>query len=168
MKPITNEDIDTALTRAEQSCFDKVCELLGVQAGKNAFISVNGGTTDCVVFDIGYPETGEVLGFPAEHFHFRGTLEMYNRSRKQLQKWTMRLMTAMPIATTQSTNEKMPDNTNVTGFRIAPITGAIAPISTTQLKYAAGDKGIETFTTTVTFDILFTVGSREAIEQHNG
>ncbi len=156
-----SDRFEKAMTKAERDCFDKACEILGVREGVSAFLSVNGGATDCIVFDIGYPESGEVMGFPSECFHWRGQMDLYSRSRRLLQVWLMRLVAAMPIGTVQATEERMPEGSNVQCFRIMPITNGITPIVTTSLKYGAGDKGIEVFTSTVNFDIVFSAGSRE-------
>ena len=152
---------EEAMFQAERDCFDKVCEILGLQEGKSAFLSVNKGMLDCVVFDIGYPETGDMMAFPSDVFHWRGQLDIYNRSRRQIQKWLMRLIAAMPIGTSQATDEQMPEGSNVQNFRIVPVTNSISDIVTTQLKYAAGDKGVEVYTSTIIFDIVFIAGSRE-------
>lgn len=152
---------EDAMTAAERDCLDKLCEILGVREGVSAFLSTNGGALDCVVFDIGYPETGETMGFPADTFHWRGQLDVYNRSRRQIQKWLMRLVAAMPIGTEQSTAERMREGSNVLCLRIQPVTNAIGEITTTSLKFGAGDKGVEVYTSTIIFDIVFNAGSRE-------
>lgn len=154
-------EFEEAMEKAERDCFDKICEILGVREGVSAFLSTNGGATDCIVFDIGHPETGDMMAFPSCVFHWRGQMDVYNRSRRQIQKWLMRLIAAMPIGTSQATEEQMPEGSNVQNFRIVPITNSISDIVTTQLKYAAGDKGVEVYTTTVIFDIVFNAGSRE-------
>lgn len=154
---------EESMEKAERDCFDKICEVLGLQEGRSAFLSVNGGEANCVVFDIGSPESGEVLAFPARQFHWRGQLDCYNVKRRQIQKWLMRLVAAMPISAIpgQGTSEKMPEGSNVVHFRIAPLADAIKTITTTTLKYGAGDKGREVFTSSVVFDIVFNAGSRE-------
>ena len=152
---------EEALFSAERDCFDKVCEILGLTEGRNAFLSTNAGALDCVVFDIGYPETGDMMAFPSDVFHWRGQLDIYNRSRRQIQRWLMRLIAAMPIGTTQATREQMRDGSNVQNFRIMPTTNSITEIATTSLKFGAGDKGVEVYTSTIIFDIVFIAGSRE-------
>lgn len=155
------EVFEEALFQAERDCFDKLNEILGLREGVNSFISTNKGVTDCVVFDIGYPESGEVLGFPSDCFHWHGQADLYSRDRRQIQRWLMRMVAAMPIGTTQGTKEKMREGSSVYCFRIMPITNGISEITTTSLKFAAGDKGVEVFTSTVIFDIVFNAGSRE-------
>lgn len=155
------EVFEDAMLNAERDCFDKLNEILGLREGVNSFLSTNKGATDCMVFDIGYPETGEMMGFPSDVFHWRGQADIYHRSRRQIQKWLMRLIAAMPIGTTQATRERMREGSNVQNFRIMPITNGISEITTTQLKFAAGDKGVEVYTSTVIFDIVFNAGSRE-------
>lgn len=152
---------EEALFSAEKDCHEKICEILGLQDGVNAFLSVNKGMTDCVVFDIGCPETGELMGFPSNCFHWRGQLDIYNRNRRVIQRWLMRLIAALPIGNTQGTKEKMREGSNVQNFRIMPRPNTNMEITTTTLKYGAGDKGVEVFTTSVLFDIVFNAGSRE-------
>ena len=159
--PRNYEVFEDALFQAERDCFDKFNEILGLREGVNSFISTNKGVLDCAVFDIGYPETGEMMGFPSDCFHWRGQADLYNRDRRQIQRWLMRLVGAMPIGTVQATNERMREGSNVYCFRIMPITNGISEIVTTTLKCGAGDKGVEVFTSTVIFDIVFNAGSRE-------
>ena len=90
-EPLQAED---ALWEAEDICYRRVLEILGLTDGVDAFISTNGGRYDCAVFDIGSPKSGEVFGFPASKFHWRGRLDLYSRNRRLIQKWIMRLLLA--------------------------------------------------------------------------
>ena len=156
-EPILAED---ALYEAENICYRRVLEILGLTDGVNAFISTNGGRYDCAVFDIGSPKSGEVFGFPASKFHWRGRLDLYSRNRRLVQKWIMRLLLAMPIGTTQPVSSDLAENTTVEVFRIAPQEGCIDEITTVELKSKKDADGVPVFTTSVIFDIVFTVGAR--------
>lgn len=153
--------IDTALTEAEQTCHRRLCEILGLTDGVDAFISVNGGKVECAVFDIGSPWTGDVMAFPSNTFHFRAQCDLYSRNRKTIQKWIMRILYSMPIAPTQSQSNDLDPNSNVSIFRVVPDSSAVSPITTTELKYAAQEKGITAFTATVMFDVVFCIGERK-------
>lgn len=158
-EPLKAED---ALWEAEGVCYRKVCEILGLEDGVNAFISTNGGRYDCAVFDIGSPKSGDQFGFPASKFHWRGRLDLYSRDRRQVQRWIMRLLLAMPIGTTQPVARDLADSTTVEVFRIAPQEGCVEEITTVQLKSKKDEEGVAVFTTSVDFDIVFTVGTRSA------
>lgn len=148
---------EDALFNAERDCLLKLCEILGVHEGRDAFISVNKGLADCVVFDIGSPETGDVFAFPANTYHWRGKLDIYNRDRKSVQRSLMRLVAALPTKSSQGTAEMMPPNSNVSQFRLAPIPQAVSEITTAELKVGNSEKTLATFTASATFDIIFNV-----------
>ena len=156
-EPLQAED---ALWEAEDICYRRVLEILGLTDGVDAFISTNGGRYDCAVFDIGSPKSGEVFGFPASKFHWRGRLELYSRNRRLIQKWIMRLLLAMPIGTTQPVASDLATDTIVEVFRIAPQERCIDEITTVELKAKKDADGVAVFTTSVEFDIVFTVGAR--------
>lgn len=152
---------ELAIYEAEQTCFKKLIEILGLQGdGIDAFISTNGGKVECVVFDIGFPQTGETQGFPATRFHWRASLDMYSRTRKVIQVWLMRLLLKLPNAPTQGVSQELFDGTTVSHFRIAPETRAISEITTTELKANPAVAGVNVFTATVAFDVVFTIGER--------
>ena len=52
--------------------------------------------------------------------------------------------------------------TTVEVFRIAPQEGCVEEITTVQLKSKKDEEGVAVFTTSVDFDIVFTVGTRSA------
>ena len=156
-EPMKAED---ALWEAEGVCFRRLCEVLGLTEGVDAFISVNGGRYDCAVFDIGSPRSGEVFGFPATKFHWRGKLDFYSRDRRQIQRWIMRLLLAMPIGTTQPVSRDLATDTIVEVFRLAPQERCIDEITTVELKSKKDEEGVAVFTTSAEFDIVFTVGAR--------
>ena len=155
---------ETALEDAERQSFDKICEVLGLRAGVNAAIGLQPGLSDCAVWDIGYLYTGDQVGFPADTWHFRGKLELYNRSRAAIQRWLMRLMLAFPIAPTQGRSNILAEEGNVVVLRIAPENGAVGEIGTIQVKQNERDAGRETFYCVASFDIVFTARERAAKE----
>jgi len=151
---------ELALTEAEATCHAKICEVLGLQSGVDCFISTNPGKVECAVFDVGFPWTGDVMGWKSNVYHWRGQLDLYSRNRRTVQVWIMRLLMAMPIGPTQSQSNELDATTNVRTFRIAPEANAITEIKTTELKDAANVKGVEVFTASVNFDIIFRAGPR--------
>ena len=72
----------------------------------------------------------------------------------------MRLLLAMPIGTTQPVKDDLSRNTIVSVFRIAPQERCIDEITTVELKSKKDEDGVAVFTTSVEFDIVFSVGAR--------
>lgn len=161
MNPVSFEN---ALTEAEMLCHLKIAEVLGLSDGVDAFICLNPGRTDCAVWDIGGLQTGEQTGFPAEMYHFRGQLELYSRSRQQIQRWIMRLIAAFPLTRWQGVSDEMARETCVDVLRIAPESNAVSAISTTEVHSGTNEKTIPCFTATLQFDIVFGTGARSASE----
>ena len=155
---------ETALEDAERQSFDKLCEVLGVRPGVNAAIGLQPGLSDCVVWDAGYLYTGDQTGFPADTWHFRGKLELYNRSRAAIQRWIMRLLLAFPIAPTQGRANDLARTGNVIILRIAPENGSVGEMSTIVVKQTEKDPGRETFYSVANFDLIFTAREREKQE----
>ena len=153
-----------ALTEAERICHRRLCAILGLTDGVDAFISTNGGRYDCAVFDIGYAETGDVFGFAANRYHFRGRVDLYNRNRDLIQEQVMKILEAMPIGQNQSVTDDLYRNTCVAVFRTAPITRAVEEITTVELKAKKDDEGVAVFTTAVHFDIVFSAGVRAPVQ----
>lgn len=151
---------DKALTEAEKTCFRKLCEILGVTDGVDAFISTNGGKVECIVFDIGYCQTGETQAFPATNLHFRGKVDLYSRNRETIQKWITKMILALPISPTQAQSNELDSVTTVRTFRLAPETRNPTEITTTELKNAPSVAGVNVFTASAEFDIVFTIGKR--------
>lgn len=151
---------ELAMTEAELVCHRRLCDILGLTDGTDAFISTNGGRVECAVFDIGYSESGDVFGFPADKYHFRGRVDFYSRERKTIQKWIMRILAAMPIGKTQSVTDDLYRNTCVYCFRTAPVARAVEEITTVELKAKKDAEGVPVFTTAVLFDIVFGAGER--------
>jgi len=157
---------EKSLIEAENICLDCICKVLGLRSGIDGFISVNGGKTDCVVWDIGYLYTGDQMGFVADKFHFRGQLDLFSRDRRRVQVWLMLLAQAFPNTKCQGVTDDLDRETCVDCLRIAPEQRAIDEITTTELKQKGDEKGVAAFTTSVSFDIVFNAGARTAaVEQ---
>ena len=151
---------ELALYEAEKTCHLRLAKILGLTDGVDAFIGSNGGKVDCAVFDIGYAMTGEVFGFAADKYHFRGRVDLYSRDRKQIQIWIMRILKAMPIARQQSVTDDLTRESNVYCFRTAPETKTVEEITTVELKKDKQENGVPVWTTAVQFDIVFSAGKR--------
>lgn len=150
-------DFENSMTEAEAACFQCLCELLGYEPQVNAFISCRArGALDCMVFDIGGMESGDVTTFKAKNYHWRGSADFYSRDRAALQRILMRLVQRFPIAP----SERLLDS-NVRHFRIAPEKNGVGAISTQEIETYAGGAKTAVFCSTVQFDIVFSAGDRE-------
>lgn len=150
-----------ALADAERTCFDRIVEALGLRPGVDAAIGLQPGLADCAVWDIGYLYTGDQAGFAADTFHFRGRLELYSRTRQQVQRWITALLFAFPAGSVQARPGEPPPGGNVLVLRIAPENGAIGEISTIAVKQTEKDAGRETFYCAANFDVVFTIRAKE-------
>ena len=154
-------DFDSALTRAEEACFDLLNELMGFETQVDSFISCRGrGAVDCMVFDIGGMQSGHVVTFKAHAYHWRAVAEFYNRDRGALQRAIMKLLRVLPVAPQYERNHPLLKDTNVVHFRIAPEQEGIGAISTQDIEPVKGAQKIPVFVCTVKFDVVFTVGDR--------
>lgn len=151
---------EASLGEAEDACFEALCRILDLRSGVTAFIGANDGRTDCIVFDIGTLQTGDMTTYRARNFHFRGQVDLYNRSRRKLQGWIMAVVCALPVQRHGGTESHLREETNVLQFRIAPETNAVSGVSSTDIETATAGKKIPTYTATVTFDIVFHAGER--------
>ena len=151
---------EASLGEAEDACFEALCRILDVRGGVNAFIGANDGRTDCMVFDIGQIQTGDAATYRAERFHFRGQADLYNRNRRTLQAWLMRIVAALPVQRHGGTDSFLRAETNVVQFRIVPQPTAVGAITSVDIETATAGKKVATFTATVTFDIVFKAGPR--------
>ena len=152
---------EASLGEAEDACFEALCRILDLRAGVTAFIGANDGRPDCAVFDIGTLQTGDMTTYRAERFHFRGQADLYNRNRRTLQAWLMRIVAALPVQRHGGTESFLRAETNVLQFRVVPETSAISGITSADIETATAGKKIPTYTATVTFDIVFRAGVRD-------
>lgn len=152
---------ELALFEAEETCHKRLCDILGLTSGVDCFISTNPGKVECAVFDIGRAWTADMMGWKGETFHWRGQVDLYSRNRRTIQVWLMRMVLAMPIGPQQAQANDLDGRSNVRNFRIAPESDSVSEITTTELKDAANVKGVEVFTASVKFDIIFRAGPRD-------
>ncbi len=152
---------EASLGEAEDACFEALCRILDLRAGVSAFIGANDGRTDCIVFDIGALRTGDQMAYRAGRFHFRGQADLYNRNRRTLQAWLMRIVAALPVQRHGGTESFLRSGTNVVQFRVAPEASAISGVTSADIETATAGKKIPAFTATVAFDIVFRAGVRE-------
>lgn len=152
---------EASLGEAEDACFEALCRILDLRAGVTAFIGANDGRTDCMVFDIGALQTGDMATYRAERFHFRGRADLYNRSRRTLQAWLMRIVAALPVQRHGGTESRLRADTNVLQFRVVPEPGAITALAPADIETATNGRKIPVFTATVTFDVVFRAGARD-------
>lgn len=154
-------DFDSAITDAEQACFAMLNEVMGFEPQVDSFISCRGrGAVDCMVFDIGGMQTGDVTTFVAKNYHWRATADFYNRDRGALQRAIMRLLRTLPIAPQYEADHPLLKDSNVVHFRIAPEQDGIGSILTKEIEPRNGAAKIPVFVCTVQFDVVFSVGDR--------
>lgn len=154
---------ENCIWEAEDACLRFICEKLGLTYGKTGFAGIKSdNAVECGVFDIGRPYTGDMMAFPSSCYHYRSTLELNSRDRRQILKWQARLLNALPCQTTNATGAKMPENCNVEQFRIAVVNDAFTPIITVNLPVGSmiEEKTVEVFTSTVQFDTILNAGTR--------
>ena len=159
---------EDALADTEEQCLKRIAEALGVRVGVDAFCGLQPGKSDCAVFDIGYLYTGDQMGFPANNFHFRAKLELYNRNRRQIQRWIMRLVLAFPVTPWQGRCDDLRGNGPAMILRLAPENGAVGEVSTITVKQSEKDPGRETFYCAANFDVVFSAAERQAEEGKEG
>ena len=149
MKPCI---FDEALTNAEIACAQHIFKT----AGMTVRVAVNAtGDPDCAVFDIGYLSTGEHTTFPASGYHFHSKLDIYRRTRQEVQQAIMRILRSFPInADTNATNE-LRENSNVLVFRIAPQPQAVSEITTCDIHALKDIRPVSCWTATIQFDTVF-------------
>lgn len=152
---------EASLGEAEDACFEALCRILDLRAGATAFIGANDGRADCMVFDVGALQTGDMAAYRAERFHFRGQADLYNRSRRTLQAWLMRIVAALPVQRHGGTRSFLRSDTNVVQFRVVPEPTAVSAVSSAEVETATNGKKIPVYTATVQFDIVFNTGVRD-------
>ncbi|MGN0851854.1 MAG: hypothetical protein ACI4Q3_00595 [Kiritimatiellia bacterium] len=154
----TPEEFTSSLEEAETACIAYLAAVLGLKPGTSIFRSVNPGSPDCAVFDIGYPFTGELNTFKAPAYHFRAQLDIVSRDRRWLQAALMAILAATPVNSQHNAASNIRTATNVDTFRVAAESAAVSEITTTEIKTEHGDKSVPTFTATVKFDVVFVAG----------
>ncbi len=144
-------DYIDSLTYAEKACATRLADFLGVKVWRDA----NPCESDCAVFNIGYLRTGELCTFNTEAFHFRASLDLFNRDRTLLQRQIMRLLGAFPINADLRTDDPLREGSNVLVFRVAPESNSVGIISRFDLKSDTNAAPLMTYTACVQFDVVF-------------
>ncbi len=158
---------ETFIVDAEEACAEKLAEILGLRYGTSLFVAVpRPRVADAAVFDIGHLLKGDQMAYRARKFAFRGQLDLYNRSRPNLQRWLARLMLNLPIGPWQGRTNDLEGETNVEQLRIATETEAVGRVESATLGGdAQGKGGIEVFTATVLLDVVFSAKEKEASKE---
>ena len=159
--------LESCIVDAEEACADKLAEILGLRKGVDLFVGVpRPRVAEAAVFDIGHLLVGDQMAYRARKFAFRGQLDLYNRSRPNLQRWLGRLMLNLPIGPWQGRTNDLEGETNVEQIRVAPETDAIGSVESATLGGdAQGKGGIEVFTATVLLDVVFSAKEKEASKE---
>lgn len=142
------EDLDL-MARVEQAAAEKIADSLNMNLGVDFFVGAFPGLTECAVFDIGYLNIGDTSAFKARTWAFRATLDLYSRSRAELQSWLTALLLAYPFSTPR------PDGDGeIKCLRLAPQTAAIGNIKSVTI--SLGDSEMNVLTASIEFDVVFT------------
>lgn len=144
---------EESLTNAETVCFEYLCEKLGVPASE-AFIGVNPGRADCIVFDIGASYTADLNAFRAPCAHFRAQMDLYRRDRAMLQRLIMRTRLFAPVDE-EHDPDGLRERGNVLQFRLAVEAGNPSAIKTVDIDLGTDQKKLPTWTATIDFDVVF-------------
>lgn len=151
MKTCTYEE---SLGCAELAC----AQHINATTGMTVCVGTNDeGRTDCAVFDIGYLQTGEHATFQAHALHFRAKLDIYRRSREEVQRAIMRILQTFPINADVNAMDDLRENSNVLVFRLSPQTQGVSEITTVDMQQKKDQRTIRCFTATALFDVVFRV-----------
>jgi len=143
----------TALTEAEASAHKILCEILGFQSGKNAFIGINDGKKNTFVFSIGAIRNGEVThSGRCEHFHFQALGEAWFDVREDAQELIMRLLAALPVDRSKF------EGTNLITLRLA--TNGVSAVDVVDLQQKGEQKELPFWHVAFEFDVVFYTGKR--------
>lgn len=144
---------EESLTNAETVCFEYLREKLDIPASE-AFIGVNPGRADCMVFDIGQSYTADLNAFRASCAHFRGQMDLYSRDRTKLQHLIMRARKFAPV-NEEHDPDGLRERGNVLQLRLAVEAGNPSAIKTVDIELGTDQKKLPTWTATVDFDVVF-------------
>lgn len=146
---------ENALTQAEDACARVLCELLGLRPGVTFTVATSTGLPDCAVFDIGRLASGEVAAFPSNAWHFRASVDLYNRNRAELQRWIMLILDGMHIGRNWFAEHSLREDTNVANFQVAAEDNGVSEITTTAVSASTNAQPVPTYTASVAFDVVF-------------
>lgn len=147
-------EYENSMSAAETACFEALCTRLGFTAGKNAFLGVNAGVPDCMVFDIGSNYTGDLNAFRAPCAHFRAQADFYNRDRAALQRLVMRLRHLFPVDH-DADKLGLRDDSPVIQFRLCVETSNPTALKTTEVPTGRDATPVPTWTMSAVFDVVF-------------
>lgn len=146
---------EEALGEAESHAVVILAPKLGLEVGQDLFIGFNPGTPDAAVFEIGGIRNPDcVHNNQARVFHFGGTLTLFNRDRRELQKMIMRVIGASPFA------DEGLENTNILQLRVSGNEGCVSGSSITEITPDGEQEAIEVWTAKVDMDVVFDCGER--------
>lgn len=148
MKPCTYIE---SLSKAETACAEYIHRI----TGENVHIAENPGLTDCAVFDIGCLQTGEHATFKAPAYHFRAKLDIYRRSRQNLQVAAMRILESFPINADCNEADALRSGSNVHVFRLAPQPQGLSEATTASIVPIGRAEQVKCWTVTLLFDVVF-------------
>jgi len=146
---------EEALGEAEEACAVILAQKLKLTVGEDLFIGFNPGVPDAAVFTIvGIRNPDCVHNNQAHVFHFGGTLQLFNRERKLLQGFIMRVIGASPFA------EDGFENTNIYQLRVSGNEGCVSGSSVTEITPDGEQQAVEVWTATLDLDVVFDCGER--------
>ena len=148
MREVTFEE---SLTKAEAACAAHLAAFLGTKV----YIDSNPDVPDCAVFNIGYLYSGEHNAFRAQAYHFRGSLDLFCRSRPELQKMAMRILANFPVNADIDPESPLRTESNVLVLRVPVETNALSSVQRTDVQSRRDARAVPTYTCSVAFDVVF-------------
>lgn len=145
---------EQSLADAEAACFRALCAATGFAPGRNAYLGVNPGNPDCLVFDIGSSQTGDLNAFRAPVAHFRAQADVCSRDRAALQRLVMRIRRLLP---TDEEHDPLAlrESSCVLQFRLAPEAGNPSALRTAEIATGRDERPVPTWSASAVFDVVF-------------
>ena len=151
---MTEVPYEQSLADAEAACFRALCTATGFTPGRNAYLGVNPGNPDCLVFDAGAAQSAALNAFSSPVAHFRAQADFYSRDRAALQRLVMRIRRLLPT-NEESDPLSIRENSCVLQFRLALESGNPSALKTAEIQTARDATPIPTWTTSAVFDLVF-------------
>ncbi len=151
---MTEVPYEQSLANAEAACFRALCAATGFAPGKNAYLGVNPGNPDCLVFDAGASQTAALNAFAATVAHFRAQADFYARDRAALQRLVMRVRRLLPTDE-EADPLSIREGSCVVQFRLAPEAGNPSALKTAEVQTARDERPVPTWTASAVFDLVF-------------
>ena len=150
---------EEALGEAESQAAVILAPKLKLTVGEDLFIGFNPGVCDAAVFEIGVIRNPDCVHNNQAHvFHFGGTLTLFNRDRRELQKMVMRVIGASPFA--EEEGQEGIEDTNILQLRVSGNEGCISGSSIVEIQPEGENDPVEVWKLTVDLDIVFDCGER--------